>query len=139
MDNDKIASIYTRLLKIHHAMNANLSEQAKQLDLNVSEYIVMLDIIEYPNTDLLSVCSRLGMKKSTASKTIQKLIDLGHIEREADPYDNRKIRLTPVESDEKLFCKTSAIHQTFAGYNINPCNLETIDNALEDVIKMLAR
>lgn len=137
MDTNDLSIIYDKLLVIHQMMNNNLNEQARLLGYNTSEYLVLMDLAVHPDTDLTSLYSRLGMKKSAVSKIVQNLVERDIITRQEDRDDKRKVHLALSESIANTICKHSAVKQAFAGIEQKPCDLANIQNALDDVIAML--
>ncbi len=110
MNFETMDALYTKLLKINHLMSLSLAEIAKEEDLNPSELMIVLDVKNNPHTDLQSVCERLGMKKSTASKAIRKLIDVGYIENHVCESDQRKVSLVGKESTWIRFGRVRGVH-----------------------------
>lgn len=139
MAEDKLDSIYNKLLIITQHMHQNLEVQARSLGYNISEFLIMIDIITHQGTDLNGVCERLGMKKSAASKIVQKLVERGKVSRKHPHDDRRKIALSIVdEATLGSVCRKTAIKQTFAGYESLPCNLNEVDDSLDRVLEMLS-
>src|SRR5690554_4979499 len=97
MDFNKIENIYLKLLKTQNLLNNNISLLAKEYDLNSTELMIYLDVKTNPNTNLNDLCERLGIKKSAASKALEKLIKENHIIREINPKDQRQVSLKHIE------------------------------------------
>jgi|SRR5690554_2817359 DNA-binding MarR family transcriptional regulator len=138
MNFETMDALYTKLLKINHRMNSNLSKIAKEEDLNPSELMIVLDVKNHPHTDLQSVCERLGMKKSTASKAIRKLIEVGYIENHICESDQRKVSLLSKESTCHELCKESTLMTTFKGIGNPKYDVNTILRSLDDLLEILS-
>ena len=138
MNFETMDALYTKLLKINHLMSLSLAEIAKEEDLNPSELMIVLDVKNNPHTDLQSVCERLGMKKSTASKAIRKLIEVGYIENHVCESDQRKVSLVGKESTCHELCKESTLMTTFKGIDDPKYNVDTILSSLDDLLEMLS-
>lgn len=139
MSYPKIESIYLKLLKVQNLLNTNLSELAKEYDFNSTELMIFLDIKSHPNTDLNALCDRLGLKKSAASKAINKLIKDNHIQSHPNLLDQRKIALSHNELEDKDLCTETILTKTFKGIEKYQCNIEKVELALDDAIKMLKK
>lgn len=138
MDFTIMDALYTKLLKINHLMSARLADIAKEEDLNPSELMIVLDVKNNPHTDLQSVCDRLGMKKSMASKAIRKLIDVGYIESHVCETDQRKVSLTGVESSCHKLCKESTLLSTFRDLDNPKYDVNEILKSLDALLEILS-
>lgn len=138
MNFEIMDALYTKVLKISHLMNSSLSEIAKEEDLNPSELMIVLDVKNNPHTDLQSVCDRLGMKKSAASKAIRKLIEVGYIEHHICESDQRKVSLIGVDSSCNKLCKENTLMSTFKGIDNPKYDVDMILRSLDDLLEILA-
>lgn len=138
MDSTLIDQIYLKLLKIKALLDDNVSSSAKHYKFNKSELKIYLDIKTHPNTDLNSLCARLGLKKSNASKAISKLIKDNVITSEMNPEDNRRLVLKHVELENENICKESFLQATFSGLEQNHCDLGKINDGLDETIKLFS-
>lgn len=138
MNYNKVENIYLKLLKVNYLLSNNVSKIAKQYDFSSSELMIYLDIKTHPNTDLNGLCDRLGLKKSAASKAINKLIKNDHVNSQTNPEDQRKVSLNYVEQENATICKETMLNKTFSGISNNDCNLNTIEQSLDEIIKMLS-
>ena len=137
MKNKTIENIYLKLLKVNHLLDLNLSKLAKTYDFNSTELMIYLDIKTHPQTDLNALCERLGLKKSAASKAINQLIKENQIMSQINEDDQRKIALSHIESEDKNLCKETILKEVFKGIDKYSCNLDEIEEALNDVIKII--
>lgn len=138
MTTEQLDVIYTKLLHIHQLMNTNLADQARSFGHSTSEYVILLDVMTHPNSDLNALCERLGMKRSAASKTVQKLVEKDLIVRTADEIDRRKINLNIKPSYQPEFCQNVALNQTFNGCDEDLHNFDEIIASLDIVTCMLS-
>ena len=137
MENKTIENIYLKLLKVTHLLNQNLSKLAKTYDFNSTELMIYLDIKTHPQTDLNALCDRLGLKKSAASKAINQLIKENQIISQINENDQRKIALSHIELEDKNLCKETMLKEIFKGIEKYSCNLDEIEKALNDIIKII--
>lgn len=136
MEYQKIDSIYTKLLMIRQSLDDNLCQIAKSYDFNATELMMYLDVKTHPGTDLNSLCKRLGLKKSAASKALNKLIETGKIKKTTDNVDQRKMQLEHIEIDNQTLCKEDTLLNTFKGLKSKKVDLEKIDKALDSLLIM---
>lgn len=137
MELNNIEKIYFKLLKTQNLLNNNLSILAKEYGFNQTELMIFLDVKSNPNTTLNALCKRLGIKKSAASKAVDKLIKENHITREINLNDQRKISLKHIDFKNINLCKEDVLSKAFNGAEIKKCDLNKINNALDDTIKIL--
>lgn len=135
---DKVDIIYNKILKLQQLLDNNLSMLSKKFNLNSTELMIFIDVKSHPSTDLNALCERLSIKKSLASKTVNKLINEGIITRETDEEDHRKVVLKHVDFKDVAICKETFLAETFKGVEKHSCNLENIEKSLDDVIKILS-
>lgn len=133
-----LESIYLKLQTIQEIMNLNLARVSKDYKLNVTELMMTVDIKNYPHTDLQSVCNRLGIKKSMASKTLKKLVEEGVILRTPDTCDQRKLVLSYNNESDIAVCKENALSEAFNADNKCNTDLKTIESSLDDLLEMLS-
>lgn len=138
MNFEIMDALYTKLLKINHLMSVSLADIAKEENLNPSELMIVLDVKNNPHTDLQSVCERLGMKKSTASKAIRKLIEDGYIENHICESDQRKVSLIGKESTCHDLCKESTLLSTFKDIDNPKYQVDVILQSLDDLLEILS-
>lgn len=138
MNINVIDQIYLKLLKINYLLDNKLASIAKKYNFNSSELMIYLDIKTHPDTDLNALCSRLGLKKSAASKAINKLISNNFINSRPNEQDQRKVSLNYVEIASENICKETVLTAAFSGLETNDCNLEKINSGLTETIKLFS-
>lgn len=101
------------VLSIHKNLMDRVDIEANKLNLTQTEYLILLDILTHPGTDLNNICTRLSLNKSCASKAIKSLDNL--VIRNTNEEDKRYITLSinPSEVDEGL-CKKQALTNIFS-------------------------
>ena len=139
MTFEKLESIYSKLQLIQEIISANLTEISKSYNLNTSELMMVVDIKTYPGTNLQSVCDRLGLKKSLASKTLKKLVEEGVILRSPDSLDQRKVALSYNGCNEISICKEEALAIAFNSKIHCDSDLQMIETSLADLLEMLTK
>lgn len=137
MSFNQMESIYLKLLKVQNLLNNNITSLAKEFGFNSTELMMFLDIKTNPNTNLNDVCDRLSLKKSLASKTLNKLVKENYIIKDVNEVDQRKISLRHVEQNDPDLCKEVVLVKTFKGNEKSDCDLEKVDFALDEAVKIL--
>ena len=137
MDFNNIEKIYLKLLKTQNLLNNNISLLAKEYNLNSTELMIYLDVKTNSNTNLNDLCERLSIKKSTASKALEKLIKENHIISEINSKDQRQVSLRHIEFENVDLCKEELLSKTFNKAKVKECDLEKINLALDETIKIL--
>lgn len=138
MNYSKVENIYLKLLKINMLLDNKISKMAKQFNFNSTELMIYLDIKNHPNTDLNALCKRLGLKKSAASKAINKLIINNNISSEPNLKDQRKVALNYIEFENEKICKETMLENTFSGIKKSNCDLDRIQLSLDETIELLS-
>ena len=138
MENEKLNTIYCKLLTLTDLMMNELEQQAKELGYHKSEFIIITDVLQNPRTTLMDLCHRTGMKKSAASKIINQLIERDIIDRSACKTDRRALHLTISNEDiAKTFCRTEMLSNLFPNECKGKCDLDEIIDSLETLETIL--
>ncbi len=112
--NESIQSVFKEFLLLRSRFEKNVEALAETMDLNKSELLLILDLIEHPDTSLNEACQRLGLKKSAASKLVDRLVDREYVARVQCPTNRREIQLSVGTGfGQESFCKNQAIASLF--------------------------
>lgn len=84
-------------------IHAIIEVKFMELELKKGQAIYLTRICEHPGINSKELCQMLMVDKTTASKVIKKLIDVGFIYKEADPKDKRAMKLYPTEKAEGAY------------------------------------
>lgn len=130
--NTNSYDLFHIFLKVQSKFNASLENFAASLELNKSELLLLLDVIDNPKTSLNDVCKRKGLKKSAASKLIDRLIAKNLIAREICTTNRREIRLTVNKDkiDVNTFCTTNITKELFSLNDSNSDDIKYLVDAL---------
>jgi DNA-binding MarR family transcriptional regulator len=69
----------------------------KNINLQKGQFIFLIRVCENPGINQRDLSKLLKVDKTTTAKAIQKLINVGYIERKEDPSDKRIWRLYPLQ------------------------------------------
>lgn len=135
MVNDKFDKLYDQLLILTKSMASKLEEEAKKTGFNKSEYILIRDVIDHPQTTQQALCDRTGLKKSSVSKSLNRLIETGVISRAVCDKDRREAELSVKDPNTlNLFCKTELLSNMFSG---DTACVEDLSKHLEILINLI--
>ncbi|MBK4348972.1 MarR family winged helix-turn-helix transcriptional regulator [Lacisediminihabitans changchengi] len=87
------------LRELSERFRAHDRELASRMNLKPSEYYAIEHILDARGSlGPAELASRLGLAAATTSELLDRLQQLGHVERHRDSGDGRRVRLTPTES-----------------------------------------
>ncbi|MGV8983917.1 MarR family winged helix-turn-helix transcriptional regulator [Clostridium sp.] len=75
----------------------------KELNLQKGQFIFLTRICEKPGINQIDLSNLLKVDKTTTTKVIQKLIDVGYISKKRDDIDKRMWRLYPEEKGIEIY------------------------------------
>ncbi len=75
----------------------------KELNLQKGQFIFLTKIFENPGINQIDLSNLLKVDKTTTTKVIQKLIDVGYISKKRDDVDKRMWRLYPQEKNLDIY------------------------------------
>jgi len=87
------------------------------------------------------LAKQLGVDKSTASRTVAKLVEKGLAMREVHPDSARAVRLTATDAGRRLFARVSrANHASYAKAlaGLQPRDRKRVLRALQDAARLLS-
>ncbi len=85
-----------------------------ELDLTYTQYIVMMLLWEYGQTNEKLICKSLCLKSHTVTPLLNKLRDKGYIEKTKDSDDGRNLVITLTKSGKKLQDKALRVPECMA-------------------------
>ena len=88
---------------LSRAINSTADWKYKQFDLKKGQYLFITRICENPGINFVELSNMLKVDKTTTTKAVQKLIELGYINKEQDESDKRGYKLTPTENALKVY------------------------------------
>lgn len=138
MDFEKADKLYDQLLLVSKAMLMKLEAEAKRLGYNKTEFIIIRDILDHPETLLIEIGERTGLKKSALSKSITQLINRGIIDRKASQTDGREFTLSIKDEEVKTnFCKATLLSDLFSGPISCNAGMDEISLKLDELIALM--
>jgi len=90
----------TEIGELWRSVNREMHERFRQAfqgcDLPFGTLILLRVIKGEPGITVGELARRSGMVKSQVSKLVEQLVQQGHVQKQADPSDQRLVRITPV-------------------------------------------
>lgn len=82
---------------ITRCINSISDIKYKNINLQKGQFIFLIRVCENPGINQRDLSKLLKVDKTTIAKAIQKLINVGYIERKEEPSDKRMWRLYPLQ------------------------------------------
>ncbi len=100
MDQDKLLT--KRISHISKSTQYHMDEVLKPLGLSSGMYPFLLALWQNEGVNLEKISRRVHVDKALSTRNIQKLIELGYLEKLADPQDSRAYRIFLTEKGKKI-------------------------------------
>ena len=94
MDTAQIRAYRQRMRRFRRMLAACLEEDCSALEVSVPQCDALLEIEARGETTIADLSDAIRLDKSTLSRTIDTLVELGHVARSPDPSDRRYNLLT---------------------------------------------
>ena len=88
---------------LSRAINSRADSKYKKFNLQKGQYMFITRICENPGINFVELSNMLKVDKTTTTKAVKKLIDLGYINKEQDEKDRREYRLIPCEKAFEVY------------------------------------
>lgn len=88
---------------LSRAINSKSDSKYKKFNLQKGQYMFITRICENPGINFVELSNMLKVDKTTTTKAVKKLIDLGYINKEQDEKDRREYRLSPCEKAFEVY------------------------------------
>jgi DNA-binding MarR family transcriptional regulator len=103
MNPQKIEAFRKSLRAIERDIVSQFKDGISCCGISLAQCHVILEIGLRKLTNISQLAENLSLDKSTLSRTIDGLVNLGSIERVPDPNDRRFMKLSLTEAGEKVF------------------------------------
>ena len=105
MNTKTIENFRRSLRRIERALFSQLKDGISCCGISLPQCHVILEIGNLESASIARLTERLGLDKSTLSRTIDGLVDLGAVQRISDPGDRRYVKLSLTPSGKKIYSK----------------------------------
>lgn len=88
---------------LSRAINSTSDWKYKKFGLKKGQYLFITRICENPGINFAELSNMLKVDKTTTTKAVQKLMELGYINKEQDKKDKRGYKLKPTEKALEVY------------------------------------
>lgn len=82
---------------LYRATNSRSDVKYKDYNLQKGQYMFLTRICENPGINFIDLSNMLKVDKTTTTKAVQKLIEIGYVEKTQDDVDKRGYKLTATD------------------------------------------
>jgi DNA-binding MarR family transcriptional regulator len=109
--SDYPGSLITRLA---HAMSSELDSKLRPYGVTVSQWTLLKKLWQQEGRSQVELQEMLGLEAATVTGLIQRMTNLGLVQRRPDPNDKRVQRVYLTERGRELKCVTTPIEEVNA-------------------------
>lgn len=80
---------------LYRAINSKADFKYKQFNLQKGQYMFITRVCENPGINFMDLSNMLKVDKTTTTKAVKKLIDIGYLNKQQGENDKREYKLTP--------------------------------------------
>ena len=129
-DLDRIIEIFDRLM---HRLMATHAPELSAIDLTMAQTKAMYIVLAAGRLRMSELAARLGVTSSTATGQVDRLVELGLLERHEDVADRRQVVVTPTDRAEatvEQFRELNSLRMREMLANVAADDLVTVERAL---------
>lgn len=82
---------------LYRSINSKADSKYKQFNLQKGQYMFITRVCENPGINFMDLSNMLKVDKTTTTKAVKKLIDIGYLNKQQDENDKREYKLTPTK------------------------------------------
>lgn len=90
---------------LSRAINSTADTKYKEFNLKKGQYLFITRICENPGINFIDLSNMLKVDKTTTTKAVKKLIEIGYINKEQDTNYRKGYKLTPTEKALEIYKK----------------------------------
>lgn len=88
---------------LSRTINSKSDSKYKQFDLQKGQYMFISRVCENPGINFVDLSNMVKVDKTTTTKAVKKLIDIGYLNRQQDENDKREYKLTPTKKALEVY------------------------------------
>lgn len=88
---------------LYRAINSKADSKYKQFNLQKGQYMFITRVCENPGINFMDLSNMLKVDKTTTTKAVKKLIDIGYLDKQQDENDRREYKLTPTKKALEVY------------------------------------
>ena len=130
-DLDRVLAEFDALM---HRLMATHAPELSAIELTMSQHKALYLVIASGRLRMSELAAGLGVTSSTATGQVDRLVELGLLERHEDPADRRQVVVTPTPTAEDLleqFRELSSRRMREMLARVDAAELPTIERAIQ--------
>jgi DNA-binding MarR family transcriptional regulator len=136
---ERIAALYPSIIRVMGRIRSMLQEG---MDLSYNQFKMLLAINDKGSCSLNSLAGDLKIAMSSASEMVDKLVNLGFVDRRVDSESRRRVIIYPTDQGKKLIGELG--HGIVENYRVLLSRLaekdqERLVDALETLVEVLGK
>lgn len=88
---------------LSRAINSKSDSKYKQFNLQKGQYMFLTRVCENPGINFMKLSHILKVDKTTTTKAVKKLINIGYLDKQQDEKDKREYKLFPTKKALKIY------------------------------------
>jgi DNA-binding MarR family transcriptional regulator len=84
-------------------INSKADLKFKQFNLQKGQYMFLTRVCENPGINFVDLSNMIKVDKTTTTKAVKKLIDIGYLNKQQDESDKREYKLTPTKKALEIY------------------------------------
>jgi len=133
MEVQKIRLLREKLRILERESMGALDQEQACCGLTLSQCHTVMEIGTKGGMSLVDLASALGLDASTLSRTIQGLVLIGLVVREANEKDRRYVVISLSEQGRKVYEEIDGVYNAFLGAVFDRLPADRQDRILEDI------
>lgn len=88
---------------LSRAINSKADFKYKKFNLQKGQYMFLTRVCENPGINFVNLSNMLKVDKTTTTKAVKKLIDIGYLSKQQDKSDKREYKLTATKKALEIY------------------------------------
>lgn len=88
---------------LSRCINSKADFEYKKFNLKKSQYMFLTRVCENPGINFVNLSNLLKVDKTTTTKAVKKLIDIGYLNKQQDKDDKREYKLTATKKGLEIY------------------------------------
>lgn len=88
---------------LSRAINSRADAKYKDLNLQKGQYLFITRVCENPGINFKDLTNMLKVDKTTTTKAVKKLVEIGYLNKIRDENDKREYKLMPTEKSLEIY------------------------------------
>lgn len=123
---------------IHRKIHQRVAAELKDFDIDIGQFFFLLYISKHDGISQDQMAQNLYLDKTTASKGIKRLMEIGCVERKVNPCDRRQFQLCTTKKGKDLSPELNKIYmstQEFIVQNLSEDEKDCLNRVLQKMIQ----